>query len=118
MAETVTVTLTMAERDELVRALVLLEEHQPSATELLTSIRKTLAKLAIATEGPCITIGVHGGQVQWVLGNPFLIRICDYDGEDDELPDIDERHQKCRIWFEPVDTNWQVEHWAERPKRS
>ena len=49
---------------------------------------------------PDITIGVHGGLVQWVLGNPFPVRICDYDGFD--LPDVDERGQPCAIWFEPA----------------
>ena len=58
-------------------------------------------KLASAIPYPDITIGVHGGQVQWALGNPFPIRICDYDGAKDDLPDLDERGQRCRMWFEP-----------------
>ena len=57
-------------------------------------------KLAQAQPHPDITIGVHGGLVQWVLGNPFPVRICDYDGFD--LPDVDERGQPCAIWFEPA----------------
>ncbi len=53
---------------------------------------------------PRITVGVHGGQVQWAMGNPFPIRVCDYDGSSDEdLPDIDEHGQRCRIWWEPAD---------------
>lgn len=58
-------------------------------------------KLLRAKDHPEITIGVHGGQVQWTLGNPFPIRICDYDGEKEELPDVDERGERCRIWLEP-----------------
>jgi hypothetical protein len=30
--------------------------------------------------------------------------VCDYDGTSDEdLPDIDERGQQCRMWWEPAD---------------
>ena len=52
---------------------------------------------------PDITVGVHGGQVQWTLGNPFPIRICDYDGDKEDLPSLDENGQRCRMWFEPAD---------------
>jgi len=65
---------------------------------------KLMAKLLYSEPHPKITVGVHGGQVQWVLGNPFPVRVCDYDGDRADLPDIDERGQECRIWFEPVDT--------------
>ena len=60
-----------------------------------------MVKLTYSPPHPQITVGVHGGQVQWTLGNPFPIRVCDYDGDREELPDIDERGQRCRIWFEP-----------------
>jgi hypothetical protein len=60
-----------------------------------------MVKLTYSPPHPEITVGVHGGQVQWTLGNPFPVRICDYDGDREELPDIDERGQRCRIWFEP-----------------
>ncbi len=62
-------------------------------------------KLQDSKSYPDITIGVHGGLVQWVLGNPFPIRICDYDGDGRELPDIDERGQRCNLWFEPADAS-------------
>ena len=64
------------------------------------SIDALTAKLVHSPPHPEITVGVHGGQVQWTLGNPFPIRVCDYDGDREELPDIDERGQRCRIWFE------------------
>ena len=61
-------------------------------------------KLVHSAPHPDITVGVHGGQVQWTLGNPFPIRVCDYDGASDEdLPDIDQRGQRCRMWWEPAD---------------
>ena len=62
-----------------------------------------VAKLERSEQSPAITIGVHGGLVQWVMGNPFPIRICDYDGERADLPDIDERNQRCTISFAPAD---------------
>jgi hypothetical protein len=41
-----------------------------------------------------------------MLGNPFPIRVCDYDGQSDEdLPDIDERGQRCRMWWEAGDSS-------------
>jgi len=65
--------------------------------------RALIAKLRNATAYPSITVGVYGGIVQWVLGNPFPIRICDYDGEIEDLPDVDERGQPCRIGYAPPD---------------
>jgi hypothetical protein len=63
-------------------------------------------KLVHSARNPDITVGVHGGQVQWTLGNPFPIRVCDYDGSsDDDLPDIDERGQRCRMWWEPANVS-------------
>ena len=62
-------------------------------------VENLAVKLAQAQPHPDITVGVHGGLVQWVMGNPFPVRICDYDGSD--LPDLDERGQPCEIWFEP-----------------
>jgi hypothetical protein len=58
-------------------------------------------KLVHSQPHPKITIGVHSGQVQWTTGNPFPVWICDYDGEEDDLPDVDERGRRCRIWPEP-----------------
>lgn len=116
MNKATTITLTLSERDDLVRALALLEYSSPDVTRTLPLLQSARAKLASADRWPCITVGVHGGQVQWVLGNPFPIRVCDYDGEDDELPDIDERDQRCRIWFEPVDGDCQAAFWRELPE--
>jgi len=89
--------ITKRERDMLLDALVSLRRSSPDRSrdiDLLT------AKLVHSRPYPEITIGVHGGQVQWTLGNPFPIRICDYDGDREDLPDVDGRGQRCRIWFE------------------
>jgi hypothetical protein len=59
-------------------------------------------KLAHSRRHPKITIGVRSGQVRWTAGNPFPVWICDYDGEEDDLSDVDERGRRCRIWPEPA----------------
>jgi hypothetical protein len=93
------IALTAAERSKLVNALRALPVAEGMGTG---ETGKLIAKLQSEVPYPEITIGVHGGLVQWTLGNPFPIRICDYDGCDSELPDVDERGQRCSIWFEPA----------------
>ncbi len=117
MPRTITAILTRDERDELVRALVLMSQANLALNDKFPmSLTKTLAKLAIATDGPAITVGVHGGLVQWVIGNPFPVRICDYDGNENELPCVDERDQRCNMWVAPADENWSSEEWRRLPE--
>lgn len=73
------------------------EPHRARAIDALT------AKLVHAAPYPDITVGVHGGQVQWVLGNPFPIRVLDYDNDYGDAPDVDEDGQPCRCSIEPTD---------------
>lgn len=92
--------LNTRERRLLLEALTSLRTSDPKRAGRIDALT---AKLVHAVPFPSITIGVHGGQVQWTQGNPFPIRVCDYDGSsDDDLPDIDERGQRCRMWWEPV----------------
>jgi hypothetical protein len=65
-------------------------------------IKKLAAKLSRAESHPRITVGVHRGQVEWVSGNPFPVRVLDYD-DPDGLNDFDEDGNLCRMWFEPTD---------------
>lgn len=116
MPRIITAILTADERDELVRALILASQSNLNLNDKFPSLTNTLTKLAIATNGPAITVGVHGGLVQWVIGNPFPVRICDYDGEQKELPYVDERDQRCNMWVAPADENWSSEEWREVPK--
>src|SRR5580704_5147161 len=96
--------------------LTITTREQSILLDVLSTVRKVrgindaeidalIAKLAHASPHPNITIGVQGGLVQWTRGNPFPIRICDYDVEGDELVDCDERGQGCRIWMEPADAS-------------
>jgi hypothetical protein len=103
MAEMAWISLTQSEKMLLLDALTTLRRSRPDDTKDKDIDELTL-KLVHSVPHPEITVGVHGGQVQWTLGNPFPIRVCDYDASSDEdLPDIDERGQRCRMWWQPAD---------------
>jgi hypothetical protein len=67
----------------------------------IAKIYMLIDKLENAESQPNITIGIHLGQVCWTRGNPFPIRICDYDGFD--LPDVDKGGKPCEISWEPAE---------------
>jgi len=90
-------------RRECKTVLEALAAFRPPLGKRAKEIDALMVKLTYSPPHPEITVGVHGGQVQWTLGNPFPIRVCDYDGDRADLPDIDERGQRCRIWFESAD---------------
>jgi len=99
MIKSIWVGLTARERALVLDALAVLRR---SSTRQQKEIDALTGKLVHSPPHPEITVGVHGGQVQWTLGNPFPIRVCDYDApSDDELPNVDERGQRCRMWWEP-----------------
>lgn len=100
MAEIAWIGVSKQERAILLDALAELRRSRVRGTR---QIDKLTAKLVHSPLHPEITVGIRGGQVQWTLGNPFPIRVCDYDASsDDELPDVDECGQRCRIWWEPT----------------
>lgn len=100
MASDVWVSLNSDERELLRLALSVYAGSDIGDGE---AARKLARKLVETAPYPDITIGVYGGQVQWTRGNPFPLRICDYDGDRTDLPNVDEDGERCRIWFEPVD---------------
>ena len=65
----------------------------------IAKVDMLIDKLEKAESQPNIAIGIYRGQVYWTRGNPFPIRICDYDGFD--LPDVDEFGKACEITWEP-----------------
>lgn len=95
MKRDVWLSLSPVERSVIAEALTAYSAVKPEDSNFLSALAQRIAR---AKSNPDICVGVFGGQVQWALGNPFPIRICDYDGDDDELPDIDERGQRCRMW--------------------
>jgi hypothetical protein len=103
MIEIVWIGLSAHERALLLNALTSLRRSRAGG---IGEVDALTIKLVHSAPHPDITVGVHGGQVQWAQGNPFPIRVCDYDGASDaDLPDIDQRGQRCRMWLEPADEN-------------
>lgn len=98
MAKRTWIGLKAQEQTLLLEALTVL---RASRRKNKAEIDAMALKLVHANPYPDITVGVHGGQVQWTAGNPFPIRICDYDGEKEDLPDVDSSGEPCRIWLEP-----------------
>jgi hypothetical protein len=99
MSKRAWVGLTARERAVLIDALASVRKTKRIVAAEIDALT---VKLVHFEPNPSITVGVHGGQVQWAIGNPFPIRICDYDGDREELPDLDEQGHPCRIWFEPA----------------
>jgi hypothetical protein len=101
MSKSIWIGLTARERTLVLDALAALHRLDGHRRKDIDALA---IRLVSSTPHPEITVGVHGGQVQWTLGNPFPIRVCDYDGTSDEdLPDIDGRGQRCRMWWQPAD---------------
>ena len=101
MGDAAWIKLDKSEQTLLLDALAVLRSSTENDRRLIDQLT---IKLIHNARHPKITVGVHGGQVQWTMGNPFPIRVCDYDGASDEdLPDIDERGERCRISWEPTD---------------
>jgi hypothetical protein len=59
-------------------------------------------KIVRCMSHPDITVRASGGVVQGITGNPFPIRVCDYDGDED----VDEDGERCTMGFEQPDPNW------------
>jgi hypothetical protein len=102
MIERAWIELTPRERTVLLSALSALRD---AGRRMSAEVDALTVKLVHSHPYPKITVGVRSGQVQWTVGNPFPIWICDYDGEEGDLPDIDERGRRCRIWPEPANVS-------------
>ena len=99
MTQRTYVWITARERALLRQALAMsIRSKHPDASEMLQLERKVRR-----ASKPKVSVGIEGGMVQWVSGNPFPIRICDYD-IDGVYPDFaDEKMRPCVISFEPED---------------
>ena len=67
MTECVWLSLTARERGVLRRALAAYAGAQVAG---VSGVESLMTKLQREEQYPAITIGVHGGLVQWVMGNP------------------------------------------------
>lgn len=83
MASEVWLGFNEPERQLLRQAFTAYGRGEAAACDAIDALMK---KITNAPPYPDITIGVHGRVVQWVTGNPFSIRICDYDGEARNCP--------------------------------
>jgi hypothetical protein len=98
MIEPAWIEVTPRERTVLLGALSAMRETGRIKSAEIDALT---VKLVHSQPYPKITVGVRSGQVQWTEGNPFPVWICDYDGEEGDLPHVDDRGQRCRIWPEP-----------------
>jgi hypothetical protein len=99
------ISLSARERWLILYALSTIRDSNPRDGSEIDGLS---TKLTRVEPHPNITIGVHGGQVDWVAGNPFPIRIYDYDIEGDEVEDCDEQGRPCRTWVEPANDGQEV----------
>jgi hypothetical protein len=119
MAQQAWIAITPRERALLLELLATTHDFAPTGS---AEIKKLAAKLSRAESHPRITVGVHGGQVEWVAGNPFPIRVLDYDGPEG-MTEFDEDGNRCRMWFEPADRSaqttgaWQIRRRANHARQ-
>ena len=98
MSKLTCLALSPEERATLQKALAQFMETD-SRTRDMTRLARKLSRASF----PKITVGVKGGMVQWISGNPFPVRVCDYD-IDGCYPDYaDEQGRPCVIEFAPAD---------------
>jgi hypothetical protein len=93
-----------------------LDALRSGPSERAQRVDQFLSRLNLAGSAPAITVGVYGGVVQWVSGNPFPIRIIDYDGDESELPDTDDEGHPCSVGFEAPDPQMVVAGQANRSR--
>lgn len=98
MTGTAWIEIAEADRALLLAGLDAIVQSSAEPSNRIQTLRELISK---AKGCPDITIGVYGGQVQWVTGNPFPLEIIDYDGEPEDFEDTDDYGHKCRRWHEP-----------------
>lgn len=106
MTEEAWLPLSAHERAIIQKALT---EYAGATRTEIDAIKALADKLRDAKPYPDITVGVYGGVVQWIIGNPFPIRVCDYDGDNErDWPDVDEQGQRCTLGYEQPDSSLQA----------
>ena len=100
MASEVWLGLTYSERSLLREALVHYSSSKHAEPDEVSAL---LAKLEHAKPAPCVIVRVDGGFVEEIAGNPFPVRLYDYDIDGVDELDFDEEGRGCVISeFEPV----------------
>src|SRR5437763_16001966 len=99
MASEVWLRLTFSERSLLREALIHYVGSKRAAEEEIDAMLRTLDR---AKPQPCVSVRVDGGFVEEIDGNPFPVRLYDYDVDGVDEPDFDENGRACVIIeFEP-----------------
>jgi hypothetical protein len=99
MASEVWLGLTFGERSLLREAL---DHYSHSERAESDEIAAMLRKLDRAKPQPFVTVRVDGGFVEDIEGNPFPVRLYDYDVDGVDEPDFDDEGRACVISeFEP-----------------
>lgn len=99
MASEVWLGLTFSERSLLREALA---HYSGSERAESDEIEAMLQKLDRAKPQPRVTVRVDGGFVEEIAGNPFPVRLYDYDVDGVDEPEFDEEGRACVISeFEP-----------------
>ena len=94
MAAGVWLGLTYGERSVLREAL---NHYSGSTRAEPEEVSALLTKLERAKPAPCVTVRVDGGFVEEIAGNPFPVRLYDYDIDGVDEPDFDEEGRGCVI---------------------
>lgn len=89
------INLSESDRELLREAIAAcVRSRHPRAAEM-----EALTPRLHRASNPKITVGVKNGMVYWVTGNPFPIRICDYDINGVVPQYNDELGRPCAISF-------------------
>ena len=113
MRKNVWIPLSPIEKRLLIDALSLSRRARRASSGEIDALA---SKLVQAKSSPPITVRVQGGMVQCASGNPFPIRICDYDIQGQDHLDIDERGRLCRMSIEPPDPEVLVSYEKGSPR--
>jgi hypothetical protein len=99
MASEVWLPLTSRERTLLREALI---HYSGSKHAEPDEVSELLRKIERSKPQSLVTVRVDGGFVEEVEGNPFPVRLYDYDIDGVDEPDFDEQGRACVISeFEP-----------------
>lgn len=99
MASEVWLSMTANERSLLLEALSYYAGSRRAEKDEITAMRR---KIERAKPQPWVTIRVDGGMVEEVAGNPFPVRLYDYDIDGVDDLSFDEDGRACVISeFEP-----------------
>ena len=99
MASEVWLSLTANERSLLLEALAHYSDSRRVEENEMTAMRR---KIERAKPQPWVTIRVDGGFVEEIAGNPFPVRLYDYDIDGVDELSFDEDGRACVISeFEP-----------------